>query len=88
MWQEEKDLWNSAGVAFYEHLFGSIRDTDTVCSWLSSKVFADIESLLEVQNPPHRVAAIKAAFHSKKVDRSRQAKDLANKVARSMGGAL
>jgi hypothetical protein len=88
MWQNEKDLWNSAGVTFYAHLFDSARDTDTVCSWLSKKVFADIESLLDVRSPPDRVAAIRAAFHKKKVDRSRLAKELANQAARTIGGAL
>ena len=34
--QQAEDLWNAAGVAFYEHLFESERDVDRVLPFLSA----------------------------------------------------
>lgn len=46
--QEAKDLWNAAGVAFYEHLFDSHRSLwPEIVRWLSPRVVADCMSLWE-----------------------------------------
>ena len=36
--QTAKDLWNSAGVAFYEHLFDRPAYSERVVKWLSPRV--------------------------------------------------
>ncbi len=43
--QEEKDLWNSAGVAFYEHLFDEPDHWEQTVSWLSLGVIEGCWSL-------------------------------------------
>jgi hypothetical protein len=45
--QEAKDLWNAAGVAFYEHLFDERKYWVEVIPWLSPSVIADCWSLWE-----------------------------------------
>jgi hypothetical protein len=46
--QKAKDLWNAAGVAFYEHLFDSHRSLwPEFVRWLSPRVVADCMGLWE-----------------------------------------
>lgn len=46
--QQAKELWNAAGVAFYEHLFDSHRPLwPEIVQWLSPKVVADCMGLWE-----------------------------------------
>lgn len=46
--QKAKDLWNAAGVAFYEHLFDSHRSLwPEIVRWLSPAVIADCQGLWE-----------------------------------------
>lgn len=45
--QKAKDLWNAAGVAFYEHLFDDRRYWQKVIPWLSPRVIAECWSLWE-----------------------------------------
>jgi hypothetical protein len=58
--QSAKDLWNAAGVGFYEHLF----DGDNwphrreVVRWLSPRVVVDCMGLWEHWLPPERFAEV------------------------------
>jgi hypothetical protein len=46
--QKAKDLWNAAGVAFYEHLFDSHRSLwPEFVRWLSPRVVEDCMGLWE-----------------------------------------
>lgn len=45
--QKEKDLWNAAGVAFYEHL-GDYKETlKEFPQWIKPNLYAEIRGLLE-----------------------------------------
>lgn len=47
--QKEKDLWNAAGVAFYEHL-GDYQETlKEFPQWIKPNIYADIRKLLELR---------------------------------------
>lgn len=46
--QRAKDLWNAAGVSFYEHVFDGGRDTwKRVVPWLPPRVVRDVWGLWE-----------------------------------------
>lgn len=47
--QREKELWNSAGVCFYEHLFDEPRLWDKVIPWLSPSVIETVKDLWELR---------------------------------------
>jgi hypothetical protein len=64
--QPEKEFWNPAGVAFFEHVFDEDRPSDIV-AWLSPKIFADIESLLEFRLGAERSREIKKMFAARTV---------------------
>ena len=59
--QPEKELWNPAGVAFFEHVFDETRPNDVV-PWISPRVFADVEGLLEFRLGAERSGEVKEAF--------------------------
>ena len=55
--QPDKELWNPAGVAFYEHLFDRPEPSiDEVLPWLSERVRSDCRSLWEWRLPPEKFA--------------------------------
>jgi hypothetical protein len=45
--QTAKDLWNAAGVAFYEHVFDFRRRPQEVVPWLSPRIIDDCWQLWE-----------------------------------------
>ncbi|MFN8515255.1 MAG: hypothetical protein U0841_22245 [Chloroflexia bacterium] len=47
--QRNKDLWNAAAVAFYEHLFDRRDQWLDVLPWLSDKVIKDCWGLWELR---------------------------------------
>src|SRR5437764_15482473 len=47
--QKAKDLWNAAGVAFYEHLFDRWQYWGKVVPWLSPRVISECWSLWEAR---------------------------------------
>ena len=61
MRQPEQEIFNPAGVAFYENLFDD-RPHDEAISWISPTVFADIEELLGFRLGAERFAKVKAAY--------------------------
>src|SRR5689334_15982975 len=46
--QESKDLWNSAGVAFYEDLIKERELWRAIIPWLSKNVLAQVQGLWEL----------------------------------------
>ena len=66
--QRAKDLWNSAGVAFYEHLFDSHRSFwGEFVRWLSPRVVEGCWGLWEWRLPPEDLAEVQrliAGCHS------------------------
>jgi hypothetical protein len=60
--QKSKDLWNAAGVAFYEHLADSNRTLEAIPHWVSKTIFDDIAGLLEARVGPERVAQLRKQY--------------------------
>ncbi len=61
--QPAKDLWNAAGVAFYEHLFDSHRSLwPEFVRWLSPQVVAGVWGLWEWQLSADELAFINDAI--------------------------
>jgi hypothetical protein len=52
--QKEKDLWNAAGVVFYEHL-GDFEETFTnMHLWIDKQVYNEIKGLLQLRLSPDK----------------------------------
>ena len=47
--QKEKDLWNSAGVSFYEHLGDAEETLRAIPHWVKTDIYNDIRGLLELR---------------------------------------
>jgi len=60
--QKEKDLWNAAGVAFYEHLVDEPQTRDQVARWLSPEIFEQVSSLFEWRMGSEAFALLKAQY--------------------------
>ena len=45
--QKEKDLWNAAGVSFYEHIVDHPVALQAIPRWIPPDVFHEISSLLK-----------------------------------------
>ena len=63
--QPEQEIWNPAGVAFYEHLFEDLPEA-TVAPWISRRIFADIKSLIDFRLSAKRSAEVKKAYEKRK----------------------
>ena len=58
--QKSKELWNSVGVSFYEHLFDEKWMRPLVVPWLFPEVVRDHWSLWEMRLKPQELAEVKA----------------------------
>jgi hypothetical protein len=47
--QKEKDLWNAAGVSFYEHLGDHEAVFEQMHNWVSREIYQEIRGLLELR---------------------------------------
>lgn len=47
--QKEKDLWNAAGVAFYEHLGDHEVTLHQIHNWVSKEIYGEIRELLKLR---------------------------------------
>src|SRR5690348_14287837 len=45
--QKEKDLWNAAGVSFYEHLLDHKETLNDFHKWIKPEIYVEIRELLE-----------------------------------------
>ena len=68
--QEEKDLWNSAVVAFYEHLFDSRKHWEQVIPWLSPAVINGCWSLWEARLEGEELNEIKQLVENRREQKS------------------
>jgi hypothetical protein len=60
--QSAKELWNPAGVAFYEHLADSQVTLATIPQWVARDVFEDIADLLAGRIGPDKVAILRSQY--------------------------
>jgi hypothetical protein len=47
--QKEKELWNAAGVAFYEHLGDDKETLEAIPQWIKPEIYKRIDGLLEAR---------------------------------------
>ena len=60
--QKTKDLWNAAGVSFYEHLGDDAATRDVMHIWLKADIFWAVVVLLEGRVKADELDAIKKRF--------------------------
>jgi hypothetical protein len=60
--QNAEDLWNAAGVAFYEHLADSRRTLEAIPHWVRRSIFEEIAGLLEARIGAERVAELRKQY--------------------------
>ena len=65
MAQPDRDLWNSAGVFFFRHLFDDL-PPDTVVPWVAAETFSDILPLIEVRLGAERARKVRKRFEARK----------------------
>ena len=63
--QPAKELWNPAGVAFYEHLGDSQVTLTAIPKWVSREVFEDIAGLLAARIGEAKVAQLRRQYNSR-----------------------
>jgi len=64
--QKDEDLWNAAGVSFYEHIVdhpGALRDLPR---WVPPDVFHDISALLQARMEDKAFSELKSRFSQDK----------------------
>jgi len=47
--QKEKELWNAAGVGFYEHLGDYIETRESMAQWVKYDIYIEIRGLLKLR---------------------------------------
>ncbi|MCA1595908.1 MAG: hypothetical protein LC772_05745 [Chloroflexi bacterium] len=60
--QEEKELWNAAGVAFYEHLVDHPLMREQIPLWLSVEIFGKVSGLFEWRLGPEEFTLLKTRY--------------------------
>jgi len=75
--QKDKDLWNAAGMAFYERLFDSHRSLwPEFVHWLSPRVIADCMGLWESRLSADDVAEVRRLIAERRSPHHHEARDL------------
>ena len=72
--QTAKDLWNAAGVAFYEHLFDYPEYSERVIPWLSPRVVYYHWSLWEAMVSPEEWVTVRPLLEDKRAAEEREAR--------------
>ena len=73
--QTAKELWNAAGVAFYEHLFDYPAYSERVVPWLSPRVVYTHWGLWEAMVDPTEWARVAPLLEAKRAAGEQQARD-------------
>jgi hypothetical protein len=74
MAQKAKDIWNAAGVTFYEHLFDSHRSLwPEFVRWLSPRVVKDVRGLWEWRLSEEELAEVRRLFAECRAPRYQEA---------------
>lgn len=63
--QRAKDLWNAAGVAFYEHLADKEETSQAMPIWVKRSIYMRIKELLVFQIGEDRVRQLDALYQAK-----------------------
>jgi hypothetical protein len=73
--QKSEDLWNSAGVAFYEHLFDKPELWRHVVPWLSPQVILQCRPLWEARLQPSQLEDVVRIIDSRREHAYRECMD-------------
>ena len=65
--QKAKDLWNAAGVAFYEHLGDSQATLRAMPKWVKPDIFAEIQPLLAARMDPSTFEELRKSYGSRRM---------------------
>lgn len=60
--QPAKDMWNAAGVSFYEHLVDDAEVAKIVGRYLRRETFEEVKCLIELIRGPDAVEAIRRTY--------------------------
>ncbi len=63
--QKSKDLWNAAGVAFYEHLGDYGETRDEMHRWVKPETFERVSGLLEFMMGQKKFVELRKQFYDK-----------------------
>ena len=74
--QKAKDLWNAAGVSFYEHLAFHEETIQLIPELVPPDVFADVRSLLEGQLGAERYAQLVEEYQKRRIGEELQTEEL------------
>lgn len=64
--QKDTDLWNAAGVSFYEHLADQAETLQDMPRWVKPDVYADIRGLLALRLSAQALKQIDTHYQGKK----------------------
>jgi 16S rRNA A1518/A1519 N6-dimethyltransferase RsmA/KsgA/DIM1 with predicted DNA glycosylase/AP lyase activity len=70
--QKSKDLWNSAGVVFYEHLVDRRTTRDEIPRWLAPDQFADLKELFAARMEPEKYQQLCDRYENQSARSTRQ----------------
>jgi hypothetical protein len=65
--QKAKDLWNAAGVAFYEHLGDSNTTLRAMPKWVKPDIFAEIQPLLAARMKPAAFDELRKSYGARRM---------------------
>lgn len=63
MYQKAKDLWNAAGVAFYEHLADEKITLEAIPQWIKPGIFERIQCLFQARMNPNEYQELVAQYN-------------------------
>lgn len=63
--QKEKELWNAAGVCFYEHLGDYEETVEGFWQWVKPDIYSEIRGLLELRLQETKVQALDRLYNFK-----------------------
>ena len=70
--QQAEDLWNAAGVSFYEHLFDAWSDRELILPWLSPEALRDSMPLWQARLNPAQLAELRELIDNRTEHRWRE----------------
>jgi hypothetical protein len=85
--QQDRDLWNSAGVAFFQVLFDDLPANEIV-PWIAAAAFSEISPLLEARYGAERARKIRKRFEARKETLERNYPSVIARAQGEMGRAL
>jgi hypothetical protein len=61
--QKANDLWNAAGVSFYEHLYDCKETRDSFRKWIKRDIYKNVRGLLELHVNEDDLKLLDKCYH-------------------------